>query len=296
MPDKIPTRPLGRTGKRVPLLGFGTAASGYRRSASTAAELYHAALNAGVTYFDTAPTHTGYGLAQKFLAPVLRERRREIFLVTKCHESDGDTALRQLDANLKELRSDYADLVHVHSLGDMDPDKVMGKDGVLAALARAKKDGKLKHIGLSGHSRPGHFVRVLQSDWANQIDVVMLAMNFADRHTYNFESRVAPIAAKAGAAVVAMKVFGGAVFGSDTRAKAMSNAMMPDTYHGAALRYAWSLPNVACAVIGMATEEELRENLARARSFTPLPEADRRALAEAGQKLAARWGTHYGPV
>lgn len=292
-PPTLPTRTLGRTQVRVPILGFGTASCGIRRNLANAVALYQSALDAGISYFDTAPLETGYGKAQEQLGYALEGRRRGVFLVTKCHESQGDDALRMLDRNLRELRTDYADLVHIHSLGDLDVDTVLSRQGILAALTRARREGRIRFIGLSGHHRPAHFVSVLQSEWADQIDVVMNAVNFADHHTYNFEERVWPIAQKRGIGLVAMKVFGGA----DWNSHAMSNAMVPQANKAQALRYALSVPHVAVAVVGMATEEELRQNLAWARAFTPLTDSERAALLRGpGRQLAARWGAHFGSI
>jgi uncharacterized protein len=288
----LPTRVLGKTGVRVPVLGFGTAACGIRRDIKNGVALYEQALEAGVNYFDTAPKDTGYGRAQEQLRHFLPGRRKSVFLVTKCHTADGDGARHMLDANLKELGTDYADLVYVHSLGDLDPDRAMGKNGILPALVREKAAGRIRFLGLSGHSRPGRFRTVLSSEWGDRIDVLMLAVNFADRHTYNFEGSVWPLAAEKNIGLAAMKVFGGA----DWKSKAMSNAMMPEARRDQAFRYALSLPRVSLAVVGMATENELRENLARARAFTPLNDTERRALEAPGRALAQRWGAHFGAV
>lgn len=289
----IPQRVLGKTGVRVPILGFGTASCGIRRSVSNGVELMNAAINAGVNYMDTAPLDTGYGRAQEQLGQVLRDRRKDVFVVTKVHSSDGDAARRLLDKNLKELQTDHADLVYAHSMGDLDLDEAVSKNGVFAALSRLKKEGRTRFIGFSGHHRPAKFVRVLQSEWGDDIDVMMLAVNFADRHTYNFEERVWPEAAKRNIGLVAMKVFGGANW-SD---KAMSNAMVPANLHDQALRYAWGLPQISLAVIGMATEEELRQNITRAQAFKPLTPTQTHELIEGpGRKLAAQWGAHFGAI
>jgi predicted aldo/keto reductase-like oxidoreductase len=160
-----------------------------------------------------------------------------VFVVTKTHEADGDAALRLLQKNLKELQTGHADLVYAHSLGDMDLRTALSKNGVLAALQKAKRDGLCRFIGISGHSRPAKFVRALQDF---DIDVMMCAVNFADRHTYKFEQNIFPIAARKNVGLVAMKVYGGA----DWRSQAQSNRMMPDEYLRQAFRYALSLPNV----------------------------------------------------
>jgi hypothetical protein len=290
--DALPRRVLGKTGVRVPILGFGTAAAGIRRNVANAVALYNEAIDAGVNYMDTAPSHTGYGRAQEQLGHVLKDRRKDVFLVTKTHEARGDDALRLLRRNLKELQTDRADLVYVHSLGDMDVDTVVGRGGVLPALLKAKRDGLTRFVGISGHHRPGKFLRVLASEYGDQIDVMMLAVNFADRHTYDFEGKVLPAAAQKNIGLAAMKVFGGANW-SD---KGMSNSMMPAAHHRSAFRYALSLPRVSVAVIGMATAGEFRRNLAWARQFKPLSAAERAALEAPGQALAAKWGAHFGPV
>ncbi len=171
----------------------------------------------------------------------------------------------------------------------MDLRTALSKNGVLHALQKAKRDGLCRFIGISGHHRPAKFVRALQDF---DIDVMMCAVNFADRHTYNFERTVFPIAARKNVGLVAMKVYGGA----DWRSQARSNRMMPEEYLRQAFRYALSLPNVALNVVGMASREELAENLRWAKSFKPLTAGERSALEEPGRRLAARWGAHFGPV
>ena len=96
----LPTRLLGKTGERISILGFDTAAAGTRLNLKEAVRLYEEALNLGVTYFDTAPEFAGYGKAQEQLGYLLRERRKEVFLVTKCWEPKGEDALKLLQQNL----------------------------------------------------------------------------------------------------------------------------------------------------------------------------------------------------
>jgi aryl-alcohol dehydrogenase-like predicted oxidoreductase len=99
----MPRRVLGKTGVELPILGFGTAASGQRLNVKQAVQLYEAAYLEGITYFDTAPEFAGYGQAQIQLSHVLKHVRRQIFLVTKCFEADGERALQLLDRSLREL-------------------------------------------------------------------------------------------------------------------------------------------------------------------------------------------------
>ncbi len=289
--EKVPQRVLGKTGVRVPILGFGTAPTGTRRTLQDAIALYNEAINLGVNYMDTAPENMGYGKAQEQLGYVLKERRKDVFLVTKCFEPKADDALKLLESNLKLLQTDYADLVYAHSIGSdkMDLNTVMGKGGVMEMLMKAKKEGLTKYIGISGHDRPWKFLKILENF---EIDVMMNAVNFVDKHTYNFENKVWPVAAKKNIGLVAMKVLGGAQYDS----KALSNRKMPEEYISAAIRYALSQPNVALAVIGMATREELRRNLELVKTFRPLTSRELAELDKIGAKLAKEWGEHFGKV
>jgi len=184
----IPTRTLGKTGVTLPILGFGTAHSGLRLNTRDAVQLYEAAFREGITYFDTAPEFAGYGKAQSQLSHFLKHVRRQVFLVTKCYEPDGERALQLLQNNLKEMGTTYADLVFVHSVGadKMDPQIVFGKNGTYAALMKAKALGLTRFVGLSGHSRPSRFLHAVRQF---EIDVLLNAVNFVDRHTYNFDDR-----------------------------------------------------------------------------------------------------------
>jgi len=288
----LPLRRLGKTGIELPILGFGTGPSGQRLNLREAVGLYETAFQAGVTYFDTAPESGGYGKAQEQLGHFIPPVRSQIFLVTKCFEPDGEKALRLLENSLRELRTDYADLVFVHSVGDdkMDPRAVFGRSGTYAALMKAKSLGLTRLVGLSGHNRPARFVEAMRHF---DVDVLLNAVNFADRHTYRFEEAVWPAAARADIGLIAMKVYGGA----KTPAPAsLSHCQMPTEHLDMAFRYALSVPRVSCAVIGMATQQELAENLHRARTFTPLSWSEVRRLHGLGQLLAREWSDHLGPV
>lgn len=288
----LPKRQLGKTGVTLPILGFGTAAAGRRLNTGDAVRLYETAFRAGITYFDTAPEFAGYGKAQIQLRHVLKHVRSQVFLVTKCYEPDGERALHLLERSLKELGTTYADVVFVHSVGadKMDPTIVFSKHGTYAALMKAKSLGLTRFIGLSGHSRPSRFLQALRHV---EIDVLLNAVNFVDRHTYNFEEQVWSAAAGANIGLIAMKVFGGAQHPSPST---LSHSQMPVEYHDMAFRYALSQPHVCCATIGMATPRELDENLVRARNFRPLSVGEGRRLHAAGVLLARRWADHLGPV
>jgi aryl-alcohol dehydrogenase-like predicted oxidoreductase len=286
----LPQRVLGRTRVKVPLVGLGTAPAGFRAEKEAVA-FYHRCIDAGVTYIDTAPEFAGYGKAQVYLGQVLKKRRKEVFLVTKCHEPDGEKALKLLRKNLKELQVEQADLVYAHSIGDdkMVPEKIYAANGVCKALEKARRDGLTRFVGVSGHNRPGRFLKALV-EW--DFDVMMNAVSLVARHVYDFEAKVWPKAATKGVGLVAMKVFGGARAGE----KQPKGARLPDELKHAAVRYALGLPHVSLAVLGMHDDEELRQNLEWARAFKPLGKEELMRLDRPTRELARQWGKVYGAV
>ncbi len=288
----VPTRLLGKTGQKISILGFGTAAAGTRLKLKDAVRLYEEALNLGVTYFDTAPEFAGYGNAQKQLGYLLKERRKEIFLVTKCWEPRGEDALKLLQQNLRDLQTDYADLVFVHSVGSdkMNPKTVFGRNGCYHAMIKAQASGLAKFVGFSGHNRQGRFVEAIKNFKA---DVLLNAVNFVDHHTYNFEQEVWPLAAKKKMGLIAMKVFGGQ---GKSENRKLSHSMLQPRYHDMAFRYALSQPGIASAAIGMATRGELHQNIKRANNFKPLTTKEMIWLQEMGKELSNNWGSHLGEV
>ncbi len=289
-PTALPTRTLGKTGVRVPILGLGTAPAGHR-GRRAAARFFEYAIERGVTYLDTAPAFAGYGEAQLAVGDAVRGAREQVFIVTKCWEPDGEAALRLLKRNMQELRVDYVDLVYAHSLGSdrMDPDRVLAKTGVLAALQKARRDGLIRYIGISGHNRPDRFVRVLNEF---PVDVVMTAVNFVIRHVYNFEERVWPVARRCGAGLVAMKVFGGI----DRHVPGAKGARARGENLQLALKYAYSLEGLSTAVIGCYDKEELDQVLDWIAAGLELTSEEAAYLERRGKALAADWGDLYGPV
>src|SRR5438876_8926597 len=121
--NKLPQRVFGKTNVKVPILGLGTVAVGNIADEKKAVALLNKAIDLGVTYIDTAPGRTrqalatGYAKAQAYLKGILKERRKEIFIATKCLETEGDKTLDLLKKNLEELGIEQADLTYTHSIG-----------------------------------------------------------------------------------------------------------------------------------------------------------------------------------
>lgn len=279
----LPTRELGRTKVKVPVLGLGFGPVGTGLTERQAIELMEEALALGVTYWDAAPT---YARAQEYIGKVLPKVREQVFMVTKVATDNGQQALSILEQSLRTLKTEWVDLVHVHNIGDYNPDRVLGKGGVLEGLREGQKRGWVRFLGLSGHLRPSVMAKVLDT---GEFDVVMPVLNFADRFTYDFEGKVLPIARKHRVGVAAMKVMA-----APQKGYGQPNPGKLADYAPLALRYALSLPEVACAVVGMFTIDELRRNVAVVRSFQPLTEEERKQLESIGKRLATQWGAQYG--
>jgi aryl-alcohol dehydrogenase-like predicted oxidoreductase len=284
---KLPQRTLGKTGARVPILGLGTVAAGNLLDEKAAVRLLHRAIDLGVTYIDTAPPGTriapmtGYGRAQRFLKGVLRERRKEVFIATKCLETDGDKTIPLLKKNLEELGIEQADLVYTHSIGHAvyDFDALVADIGPMAALEKAKRDGLTRFVGVTGHNRPEKFAKVIAR---REIDVMMNAVNIVDRHTYAFEDTVWPLARKKKIGLVAMKVYGGGIV----------TCKMPEELRQASFRFAQSVAGVVLAVIGMRTEQELEQNVEWAKTYKPLTLDEANDLKKKSLEVAKKWGAH----
>lgn len=292
----LPARVLGRTNRRVSMIGFGTATLGSDNTTpDDATRIMLSAFSMGITYWDTAPVYgdpkSKFGNAEMKLKEALKAHRKDVFLVTKVNSQrqTKDGVLEQLDESMKRMGVDKIDAVHIHNLGDFDMDKVFGPEGALAGLKAARDRGWLRHIGTSGHSRPARFVTAIET---GEIDLIMNQLNFADRHNYDFEGIVLPVAKKHKTGVVAMKVLGGAV-------KWAYDGKTPGVFashYSRALRYALGIPGVACAVVGMSSENEVRQAVEVARGFTPLLENERIALLAEGRNLAEDRKEYYGPV
>jgi uncharacterized protein len=285
----LPTRPLGRTGFQVPPLSFGSAPMGHMfYKAEPFEEVTNAAIDAGLRYIDTA---LNYDAAQERLGPIMAKRRKEVFLVSKTRAKNRDQVFQDLEKSLKLLQTDHVDLLHMHNMGDLEREQALGKGGVLEGMLEAKRRGLIRNIGISGHLRPERFVPAIETD---EIDVIMVAMNFVDRHTYNFEEKVLPAARKENCGIVCMKVYGGAKGGFGAYRHGAPGMLTGDEYRQSAVDYSLSIPGVATMVIGVKTLDELRAAIAAVRNHKPLEGSRRETVLAKGAELAKEWGPHFG--
>jgi len=289
---ELPRRVLGRTGLSVTCLTLGTAPCGIAKTISPqqVADVVNAGLDLGINLVDTAER---YGNAEEGVGLALGARRKDIFLATKVWADTVEDAEKKLAGSFKNLKTDYADLLYFHHLGDRDVKRARDPDGVFTWLLKQKKAGKCRFVGISGHNLPGRFAPFLET---GDVDVIMVALNFGDRHTYNFEETVLPIAREHDAGVVAMKVYGAPSpkTGSWGNPEAKPNVGVENLE--LAVRYALGLPGVATVNLGVHTIEKLRQNVEIVKRFQPLGAEEEAKLSNLGRQFAADWGEHFGPV
>jgi predicted aldo/keto reductase-like oxidoreductase len=289
--EPLPQRRFGKTGERVPLVGLGTGPGGIGLPDHEAIPLYEAAIDRGITYVDTAP---GYQRAHAQLSEVLPSRRDEVFLVTKAFAATAAEVLAIHEQSLKDLKVESVDLLYVHCVGSFEPEQLLAADGPFAGLAEARRRGWTRYTGFTAHHHPWKAELLLNEALRGnlELDAVMLAMNFADRHTYGFERRVLPLAEKLDLGVAVMKVYGGA---QDMKYDVNRHSQLTGGHHSA-FRYALGLPGASLAVIGMNTVAEVERNIAWARNWEPLTGEEEERLEVEGRELSTQWGPHFGDV
>ncbi len=272
----IPRRPFGRTGETISALGLGGYSLGTATSLEEAIRIVHEAIDAGVTFMDNAWEYNSHR-SEEWMGKALKGRRDKVFLMTKVctHGRDRKVALEQLDESLKRLQTDHLDLWQVHEvIYDNDPDLHFAKGGVIEALDQAKKQGKVRFVGFTGHKDPSIHLKMLAHNYP--FDSVQMPLNCFDATYRSFEQQVLPEVNRRGMAALGMKSMGGdgqpILHGVVTAAEALS--------------YAMSLP-VATTISGIDSLAVLQQNLAIARGLVPLSKEKMQALRQRCAKAAA---------
>jgi aryl-alcohol dehydrogenase-like predicted oxidoreductase len=234
-----------------------------------AIRLVHEAVDAGITFFDNCWEYWN-GRAEDWLGRALQGRRDQVFLMTKVctHGRGAGLALKMLDESLRRLQTDHLDLWQVHGVCfDNDPELAYAKGGVLEALDQAKRQGKARFVGFTGHKDPAIHLDMIRRGYP--FDAVQMPLNCLDATFRSFEEQVLPEATRRGIAPLGMKPMGG------TAGAVKSGLVTAEEM----LRYAMSLP-VATTIAGMDSLDVLRQNLRVARGFTPMTAAEMRALRD----------------
>ncbi len=293
MASDIPLRPLGATGVMVSALGLGGYHLGKMGSDREAVRITHAAIDAGITFMDNAWEYHE-GRSEEIMGKAIAGRRERVFLMTKVctHGRGRREAMRQLEQSLRRLRTDVLDLWQIHEcVYDNDPGRHFARGGAVDALLEAKRQGKVRFIGFTGHKHPAIHLEMLSHDCP--FDACQLPLNCFDASFRSFEQEVLPLLVSRGIAPLGMKSLSGD--GRQVKKKVVTAEE--------ALRYAMSLP-VATTISGIDSMRVLRQNLEVAAGFRAMSKRQmdalrRRVRDEASDgrfELYKTTAQHEGPV
>jgi uncharacterized protein len=254
---RVPQRKFGRHDLTVPMLAIGGSAL-RQASDEEAAKIIDAAIDVGATFLDNAWDYHK-GAAEELMGRLIEGRRDKFFLMTKvCTHDKADDyglAMRMLEESLKRLKTDHLDLWQWHAVATQDQVKLgFTENGVVKALTDAKKQGKVRFIGFTGHTDPDVHLAVLAHKFP--FDACQLPISAIEANSNAFVRRVLPELVRQGIAPLAMKTLSGNAL--PVKDKIIS---VPE-----GLGYAWSQP-VATVVSGVRSTAELRENAKLAADF-----------------------------
>jgi aryl-alcohol dehydrogenase-like predicted oxidoreductase len=266
----ITTREIA-PGVAVSAIGFGGYHLGLMKDEPEAIRLLHAAIDAGITFLDNAWEYNEH-VSEERMGKALADGglRDRVFLMTKlCSHGRGyDVAMRQLEESLRRLRTDYLDLWQIHEVVyDDDPARHYAAHGAIEAIDRAKRDGKVRFVGFTGHKLPSIHREMIERGYP--FDTVQMPLNVLDPNYRSFEKNILPLARERAIHAIGMKAF------AEGR-MLEAGKVDPDD----ALRYAMSLPGVLTTVTGIDSRAVLDHHVRIANGFTPLDEVALQALRD----------------
>jgi len=274
----VPLRILGHTGERVSIVGIG----GYHLArpgvdTEESIRIVRTGLDQGINFLDNCWDYNG-GESEIRMGKALRDGyRQKAFLMTKIDGRNKATATSQINESLKRLQTDRIDLLQFHEvIRDNDPDRILAAGGALEAVLEAKKAGKIRYIGFTGHKSPDIHLKMLATASAHQFtfDSVQMPLNVMDHHFDSFEAKVLPILQKQNIGVLAMKPMGDPFI-------LQSKTVTPlDCLH-----YSMNLPT-SVVITGCDSLKILQQALDAARSFRPMDKQEVAALLAKTAKAA----------
>ena len=274
----VPLRILGHTGEKVSIVGIG----GYHLArpgvdAEESIRIVRTGLDQGINFLDNCWDYNG-GESEIRMGKALRDGyRQKAFLMTKIDGRNKATATSQINESLKRLQTDRIDLLQFHEvIRDNDPDRIFAAGGALEAVLEAKKAGKIRYIGFTGHKSPDIHLKMLATASAHQFtfDSVQMPLNVMDHHFDSFEAKVLPILQKQNIGVLAMKSMGDPFI-------LQSKTVTPLE----CLHYAMNLPT-SVVITGCDSLKILQQALDAARSFRPMDKQEVAALLAKSAKAA----------
>jgi predicted aldo/keto reductase-like oxidoreductase len=291
----LPQRTLGKTAEKVTMLGLG----GYHVGWTTekdAQDVIEKAIEGGIRFFDTAESYDDGGSEMRYGKYLVPKYRDDVFIMSKSTALDGITAKKHLEGSLKRLNCDYIDLWQVHSLQTPeDVDNRIEKE-VLEVFKKAKSEGKVKHIGFTGHQNPFAHKQMLDRTVDNDIfETVQMPINVIDSHFHSFIKNVLPIAIDRKFGILAMKTLSDGRFFKEKKVLDKTvwdsdDPLVPNYISvKEALYFVWSLP-VSVLITGAENKELIQEKIELATNFIKFSENDRyelikKVFEKAGNKI-----------
>jgi aryl-alcohol dehydrogenase-like predicted oxidoreductase len=276
----MPYRVLGRTGERVSALGLGGWHLGFKHvDEDLSLRIIRSAIDGGITFLDNCWDYND-GASEIRMGKALRDGYRlRAFLMTKIDGRSKRAAMSQLEESLRRLQTDCIDLVQHHEIIRYeDPHRIFAADGAHAALVEARQAGKLRYIGFTGHKDPR--IHLYMLDVAREhgftFDTVQMPLNVMDAHYRSFEQLVLPELVKQNIGVLGMKSLANGLILRSNTVTAIE-----------CLHYALNLPT-SVVITGVDSLERLEQAFTAARTFSPMSEAQVKALLAETAQAAAR--------
>jgi len=276
--DGIPYRELGRTGEKVSIVGLGGWHIGAPSTDEESIRIIRAALDGGINFLDNCWDYHE-GLSETRMGKALRDGyRAKAFLMTKFDGRTRKAAAQQIDESLKRLQTDCVDLLQIHEVIRMsDVDRVFEPGGAMEAVEEARKAGKFRYFGFTGHKSPDIFLKMLHTAEQRGVrfDTVQMPLNVMDAHFNSFQAKVLPVLLKQEMGVLGMKPLGAGDIPKSKVATAEE-----------CLNYALSLPT-SVVITGCDSMKILDQALGVAKKFRPMGEEAMASLLKRTESLAA---------
>jgi len=281
----IPRRKLGQTGEMVSILGLGGHTIALADSEAESIRIIHEAIAAGVNFMDNAWEYNN-GRSEDVMGKALKGKRNQVFLMTKvCAHIRGQTkeaCLLMLEESLKRLQTDHLDLWMLHELATpAQVEAAWNPGGPMEALTEAKKAGKVRVVGFTGHQDPKVHLAMLKHDYP--LDAVLMPVNAFESGRKGFRTEVLPELTKRNLGVLGIKSLGG------TPAAILSEGRYTARQ---LLRFSLSHP-ITTQIVGMRSLQNLRDNLETVRNFTPMPKDEMEKLVAQVSALKVEESAQY---
>jgi predicted aldo/keto reductase-like oxidoreductase len=273
--NELVYRTLGRTGLKIPLVSFGV-------MNSDNPDLLRKAFDLGLNHLDTAHLYLR-GNSERVIGEVVESvgNRDKVYIATKMRlardreklvfttegtarepGASGENLFSQLETSLERLRTDYVDILYLHSCYSPE---MATFEPLMTALVKAKEQGKARFIGVSTHSDEPNVIRAAVD--TGVYDVVLTSYNFVQEHKDAVREAIAYAAGK-GVGVIAMKTQGG---------RRLQQQEDIEVNHRAALKWVLNDENVCTTIPGMTTFDQMDLNYS-VMADLKLTEAEQRDL------------------